>query len=218
MSWSARAVITIYAWLLKLYPRHFRAEFGNEMRAVFALMVAEASQRDQLFICLKELRELPFHIVQEHLYRKRVNMNIRRFFNYDKQQEIQIVRWLIRITGLLASAFFLFTFFKLDQLGRLPSWGIPLLVVFVLTTASMLLAWRWETLGGRLMMLCAVALGLAGGYATYIYATTIPDVSGGSKLIVFILAMIEWMLPFLIFGWLFVKVGRHTEMVEKPAQ
>ena len=39
-------IIRLYAALLRLYPRHFRAEFAEEMQAVFAEAIAGAARRD----------------------------------------------------------------------------------------------------------------------------------------------------------------------------
>ncbi len=38
----------LYAWLLRLYPHHFRAEFGAEMQRVFADMVNDAASRGRV--------------------------------------------------------------------------------------------------------------------------------------------------------------------------
>jgi hypothetical protein len=48
----------LYAGLLRLYPRHFRAEFAAEMQQVFAQVLADAAQRGLvalLAICAHEL-------------------------------------------------------------------------------------------------------------------------------------------------------------------
>jgi hypothetical protein len=203
-------VVELYAGALRLYPRRFQMDYAEEMQAVFRQKLEDSP--DTMSLYLREFGDLFVSIIREQV-RERHKM---KWFRYDRTQETRIVRWLIRAVSLLTGAFFFFTFIRLDQMGRLPPWGIPLVVVFALTVASTLIAWRWETLGGRLTMICAVALGLAGGYATYTYATTLPEVEQSSKVLVFLLAMAEWMIPFLIFGWLFVKVAQQTESVESP--
>jgi len=59
-----------YATIITLYPPAFRAEFGEEMRAVFAAAMAEAA-RDSLpgvaALCLRELRDLPMSLLRAYL-------------------------------------------------------------------------------------------------------------------------------------------------------
>ena len=131
-------------------------------------------------------------------------------FRYDKQQEIRIV-------SLLTCAFFLHVFGMLSSNLMLPAHAVPLYTLFVLTTVSLLIAWRWEVAGGRLTMILALLLGLAGAYATFSYGATLPDTPASTHLLAAALALVEWALPFLIFGWLFVKVGRRTQTIENPA-
>lgn len=138
-------------------------------------------------------------------------------FHFDKQQEIRFVRWLIRVVSLLACAFFLHVFGMLASNLMLPAHAVPLYAVFILTTASLLIAWRWEVVGGRLTMILALLLGLSGAYATFSYGATLLDIPASTHLFAAILALVEWALPFLIFGWLFVKVGRSTSLIQKPA-
>jgi hypothetical protein len=202
------AIIAIYSRLMGLYPHQFRAEFADEMQAVFALAVQESSPQTLWRLCLRECRDLPIHIVHEHIRRKRVYM--KRLFNFDQRQELQMVRWLIRIVSLLACALFLYTFGMLSSNLALPAHAIPLYAIFMLTTLSLLAAWRWEVIGGRLTMILALLLGLSGAYATYSYGATLPNIPSSTHLLAAVLALIEWTLPFLIFGWLFVKVGRQT--------
>ena len=57
-----------YAWLLRLYPRSFRAEYGDEMQDVFSSALAEASAhgfRLAAAVWLRELRDLPLNLVRE---------------------------------------------------------------------------------------------------------------------------------------------------------
>lgn len=64
-----RFVVSLYTWLLKLYPPRFRAEFGEEMRAVFAEAAAEARRTGMASIavvCLRELKDLPTSLLREH--------------------------------------------------------------------------------------------------------------------------------------------------------
>lgn len=69
MTGISRAVIRLYALLLRLYPRRFHEEFADEMQAVFANVASEAARRDAMSLaraCLRELRDLPASLVREH--------------------------------------------------------------------------------------------------------------------------------------------------------
>lgn len=62
-------LIGVYRWLLHWYPPEFRDEFADEMQRVFADSLAEAAKRGSaavMWICLKELRDLPGAILREH--------------------------------------------------------------------------------------------------------------------------------------------------------
>lgn len=58
-----------YAATIRLYPRGFRAEFGEEMQAVFAEAMAEAGGAGAIGIAalwLRELRDLPVSLLRAH--------------------------------------------------------------------------------------------------------------------------------------------------------
>jgi hypothetical protein len=66
---SAWIVARLYALLLRLYPRAYWIEYGQELRAVFGLTVHEAAQRGTfpvIGLSLRELRDLPGAILHEH--------------------------------------------------------------------------------------------------------------------------------------------------------
>jgi hypothetical protein len=65
---ATQLAIRLYALLVRLYPRGFRAEFGQEMQAVFADAVAEAVEQGRLplaVVCLREARDLPPALLRE---------------------------------------------------------------------------------------------------------------------------------------------------------
>ncbi len=62
-------LIRVYAALLRLYPRRFRAEFGDEMQRVFAHAVNDAARRGLValvMVCVREAWELPPALAREH--------------------------------------------------------------------------------------------------------------------------------------------------------
>lgn len=59
---------TLYARLLRLYPRRFRDEFAEEMQIVFQDSVKEAvvnGMLSMIFICVRELGGLPLNVLRE---------------------------------------------------------------------------------------------------------------------------------------------------------
>ena len=63
----------LYKFALQLYPRRFRAEFGEEMQSVFNAALADAAQYGLSALgrlCLRELSELPINILREHFTTK----------------------------------------------------------------------------------------------------------------------------------------------------
>ncbi len=69
MSGYTRWIVRLYAGLLRLYPGAFRAEFGEEMLAVFADAVREAAACGGMSlagVCLRELSDWPVNVLLEH--------------------------------------------------------------------------------------------------------------------------------------------------------
>jgi hypothetical protein len=64
-----RIFTRLYALLLRLYPRDFRAEFGEEMRVVLRASVSEAAERGGVSLArasFRELRTWPGAVIREH--------------------------------------------------------------------------------------------------------------------------------------------------------
>jgi hypothetical protein len=64
-----RAAERLYGALLRLYPARFRAEFGAEMREVFAEQVRQAGRQGILVVLAVSLREIgdyPINLISEH--------------------------------------------------------------------------------------------------------------------------------------------------------
>jgi hypothetical protein len=65
----ARWIVHLYAKLIRLYPRGFRAAFEDEMQVVFADAVAEAIERggmSLIVVCLRELLDWPMALLRQH--------------------------------------------------------------------------------------------------------------------------------------------------------
>ena len=64
-----RLAVLVYRFLVRLYPRRFREEFGAEMEAVFAARLHEAQdeQARLVRICLHEAGGLLAGLIREHV-------------------------------------------------------------------------------------------------------------------------------------------------------
>jgi anti-sigma-K factor RskA len=74
-----------------------------------------------------------------------------------------VARWIARMLGLLASVpFVLFLVFLGATICPRLSWsnprGMPLLCVLSAATVGVLIAWRWEMIGGAMAVVAAVAI------------------------------------------------------------
>lgn len=112
-----------------------------------------------------------------------------------------LMRWIARILGLLASA--LFVWFLICAgvgLCKTLSWssprGIPLLIVMAIAAVGVLIAWRWEMIGGTIAIISALFLGVL--------------VYFGSGQTVFTTALLVG-LPFFIAGILFLVCFWRTK-------
>jgi hypothetical protein len=100
-----------------------------------------------------------------------------------------ILRWLARIIGLLASAFFLM--FAIGEAAPL-----PLLILILFAALGVLIALRWERIGGTVTTIVAIALGLYVFQSLEHAPTTI---------------VLVYSLPFLVAGTLFLICARQGE-------
>ena len=69
-----QVLIWIYARLLSLYPQQYQAEYGEELQAVFSLLVNETAQRGRFSVIRLgwcEMRDMPGALIREHRREKR---------------------------------------------------------------------------------------------------------------------------------------------------
>ena len=74
-----------------------------------------------------------------------------------------VMRGIARALGLWASTpFVLFLIYSCARVCPKLSWsspqGMPLLIVFVMAMVGVLIAWRWERIGGAIAVVCAIAI------------------------------------------------------------
>ena len=206
MSHTVAIVSRVYSWLLKLYPRSFRADFAGEMLAVFVQAFQDAARQGTpaaLAVCFGELVDLPVNLLLEHWHRKGKAMKL---LHRSETQEIQIVRWIARISSVLLTVLFGIVFLTTDQPAHF-------VVVILAMTVALLLAWRWERMGGLLTI--AIALIYSVGVGLYsVFSLSIPDLGILQAIflgfVCILIALIVLVLPYLILGWLFVSVARHS--------
>ncbi len=78
MTLITRLFIWVYAVLLRLYPQPFRDQFGEEMQRVFRDTLADAAARGRaalLWVCWRELCDLPGALLLEHWRRRKRMMD-----------------------------------------------------------------------------------------------------------------------------------------------
>lgn len=69
MKRSVQVLVWIYSRLLRLYPRQYRAEYGEELQTVFSLVANETAQQGAFSVIRlgwRELRDLPGAAIRQH--------------------------------------------------------------------------------------------------------------------------------------------------------
>ena len=183
---------------LRLYPPRFRAEFGDEMRAVFASALADAAASGlwaALRFSLREVAALPSNIIQAA---RREGQHRTRAYR------VYRTRWIARYNAIWFGGLILvIALQRVLRSGEMDA----LRAMQMLIAVSLVLAWRWERLGGLIAvsggtLLCG--LGLLGGYRA----------GQGDALLAQGLVMLVgalWGLPYVLFGGLFLYVGMQAE-------
>lgn len=213
------ALITIYGWLICLYPRSFREEYGTELSGVFAEAVensAEINTRSLLRTFLRELRDLPLALWREHTTMQRKQLLV---MGTIQSQPLLLLgdandpgtrrdAWLAAVAALfftLVNAPRIFYAFEivpwpengssLWQSAAMIAGAVALLVVLII-------AWRngWPRWSGSWYLYWCVALALP---FLFLLSTWPPAVDLNNSLIfLFVVA------PWLVVVWLF-KIMRH---------
>ena len=124
---------------------------------------------------------------------------------YDNKQEVMTARWVARGISLFFGGFFLFIFVFNEDVRNDPT--MPT-IIFGMITLSMLIAWRWEKIGGILTL-----------FLSPIFLLTIFFQWFGARGLMtstWVLAAIGagMMFAFFITGWLFVSVAQYFEVLQ----
>ena len=108
-------------------------------------------------------------------------------------------RLTARLLSLATSGVFLFiVFLAVTNEDRPKAPAIPVLTLLVLTVLACLVAWRWEKVGGGLVVIGAISLGIAAYFAGSVFGL------GAFAL----LGSLMYGLPFFVVGVLFLLSGR----------
>ena len=201
-------LIRLYAFTLRLYPASFRATFAEEMRDVFAMSIREAqfvSVWALLGVLWREVIHLPANILHARFRRLKPVQG----------STIWRARQVTRLSSLIISLLILqHLVISLSSPDTLALDGVRLSMFFVLlflTAVSMLLAWRWERLGGLMTMVCGTALG---AFLTFYLAYFRPvEISVVGLALIGIL----WSLPFVTFGFMFYHLSQRSLAVAHAA-
>ncbi len=135
MSNVTRVLTRLYATLLRLYPRRFRAEFGEEMQSVFNEAICGRSGRRSTLHFLRELHDLPGSLLEAYATAwglgGRISMN--------KETISPSTRWQSFIGILPFLAFGVSSMIgKVDHTYHLPGHNVEM-VVYALALAGLLI-------------------------------------------------------------------------------
>ncbi len=197
--------VRIYALLLRLYPRAFYTTFGPEMVDVFAQALQDASRHGTWAtarVLFREWIDLPLVLALGHIRERRKQKMPTMAF--ETERDVRLVRWMARGLATLFAAFILSLFLFNEDVRQNPH---PPVVILALLALSMMLAWRWEKLGGRLTFIGSPLL-----FVSVLYTWLSPRAGGFDPGGAWILGMAvvgaALSLPPLIVGWLFVSLAR----------
>jgi hypothetical protein len=193
--------------LLKLYPRKFYADFAQEMLEVFSMKMDELAQRGSghvLSCLLTELAELPVALIGQHIYQRK--KRIMAFLEYESAQETTVARWVARGISSLTIGLILLTYVLNEDIRNEPT--LPVIVLWLIVM-GMVIAWRWERIGGLITLFLSPLL----------FLSVIVEWLGADGLITpawqLSLIGIAMTVTFSIVGWLFVSVARYTDVTGK---
>ncbi len=110
------------------------------------------------------------------------------------------MKWTIRILSLLVVLYVLSLWFFNEDVRARPTLAI---LFQALLTLILLLAWRWEKIGGRLAMI--------GGLIFFVILITGALLDGAIPFAAALLGGTLLALPYVALGWLFFQLGRRTE-------
>lgn len=209
-------ILWIYEQCLQLYPPGFRAEFADEMRTIFALNVHDAARQGDLSLIetiAHELRDLPVSLLREHQRERRRCPAPVRVSRYSGLDGLRRLRRLTRVAAVIMGVLLLMPVLASLNQYQLILQTIPFALLLAIPGSGLLLACRWERFGAMLTLFGGVLTGAATVYAAYAGASR-----AGMNPIWIMLASSLWILPFMIFGVLFLQYSRREARLRTTLQ
>jgi hypothetical protein len=136
-------MIVIYRWLLKLYPKPFRAEFGSEMEGVFAGILSDALKQGRMAAIrafCKEIIAIPIAALGEHLKGQGIRMP-------QDGTSVVPVSWSKVLLGILPGLLFVLWIFGFgsDYLGGVEhSYERGYYCVIIVSSICVIIGVVWE--------------------------------------------------------------------------
>ena len=119
------------------------------------------------------------------------------------------MRWMIRLFSLVISCvFLLIAFLAVTNEDKPQGAAVSVPVLLVLTIAACFAAWRWEKVGGVIVVIGALCLGVA---------TCASSLTVGLGSVGFLLSLI-YSVPFLVVGILFWISGKSNDRLNQAEQ
>jgi len=196
-----------YGWLLQLYPVAFRDEYGDEMRFVFRRVLDDARQQGRVALYRT--------LVKEYFSMVTTAFNQRTQTAPESDPRLRRARFVTRGASLLLNLFFGWMLIRimLDSEALYPGSGgvwaqaFPFLFALPLANLMMLVAWRWERLGGWLTIIGGIAVMLTSAYSLIVTGRVMN--MDTQLMIPALIANALWLLPHLLFGMLFLSFDRQ---------
>jgi hypothetical protein len=200
-----------YGWLLRLYPAGFRDEYGDEMRYAFCLTLRDARQKGHsvwTVLLLKEFTGLLMTAMIQHLNAPPA-----------PDSRLRRARFVTRGASLLLNLFFVSVLVEIvsDSERLYPgSNGVflhafPFLFALPLANLMMLVAWRWERMGGWLTIAGGLAVMLTSAYSLIITGRLMQ--MDFDVMIPALIANTLWLVPHLLFGLVFLSFDRRGRRI-----
>jgi hypothetical protein len=208
--------ISLYAHLLHLYPRAFYDIYAEEMTTVFRLNLNTAVSHGNLSVLIAFLREifdLPLNILYQHL---RMDTSPMHLFRLRGDNGFRRARNLTRAASFVVAFFINWSLLAAWNKSDYAIWSqsLPFVVALFLTNVLLLVAWRWERIGARLLFVAAVGVGLTCLYSVLVTASN-QNVAISPFLLLFV--SLAWAFPYLLFGLLFLNFSRRAASTQSPA-
>jgi hypothetical protein len=116
---------------------------------------------------------------------------------------IRLARWSARVSGLLTTGFFLFIIILVViNEDKPPAQAVPTLVLLVVAIMAAFMAWRWERIGGMVLVMSSLGLGIS---------VHMSSAAFGLGPVGLLMGLLIYSLPPLITGILYLLSGQRSQ-------